>query len=45
VDLIDDRKIDKETAQQFADEYGIHYFETSALSGIGVKEGMNDIMK
>ena len=45
VDLVDDRKVDKEAAEQFAEEYGIHYFETSALEGTGVNNAMKDIMK
>ena len=44
-DLIEDRVIDKETAQQFADSYGIKYFETSAYTGDGIQEMMDDIMK
>ena len=29
-DLIEERKVDEQTAQNFANEYGINYFETSA---------------
>ena len=44
-DLVEERKVDIETAQNFANEYGINYFETSAHSGTGINEMMNDIMK
>ena len=44
-DLVDQRKVDIAIAQEFADEYGINYFETSAQSGEGINEMMNSIMK
>ena len=44
-DLEEDRIVDTQTATQFAAEYGIKYFETSAYTGNGVNEMMNDIMK
>ena len=44
-DLVDERAIDKLSAQSFADEHYISYFETSAFTGVGINEMMNDIMK
>ena len=44
-DLTDERVVDAEAAKQFADNYGIKYFETSAYSGEGVNEMMAVIMK
>ena len=45
LDLVDERKVDTATAQSTADEYGINYFETSAQSGEGIQEMMDNIMK
>ena len=44
-DLTEERVVDQEMAQQFADEYGIKYFETSAFSGDGIPDMMAEIMK
>ena len=44
-DCEEDRIVDTETATQLAAEYGLKYFETSAYTGSGVNEMMNDIMK
>lgn len=40
-DLTQERVIQSETAQQLADELGIHYFETSALTGENVEEAFD----
>ena len=42
-DLNDKREVRKEEIQQYADENGIIYFETSTKENIGVKEGFETI--
>ena len=44
IDLIDDRKITKEEAQNLADEHNIPYFETSAKLDKNVSEVIHFIM-
>ncbi|GKT27759.1 Small GTPase like protein, partial [Aduncisulcus paluster] len=38
IDLVESRKVDKSTAEEFATENNILYFETSAKTGEGVEE-------
>ena len=44
-DLVEERVVDQEMAQKFADEFGIKYFETSAFTNDGISDMMADIMK
>ena len=43
IDLIDKRNVKKEEAEEFAKEYNINYYETSALQNINIKKIINDI--
>ena len=45
VDLEDKREVSTEEAQKFADDYGLPYFETSALTGKGVKEAFSTLIQ
>lgn len=44
-DSINDRAISEEQARNWANANGINYFETSALSGEGVKEMVDGLLK
>ena len=44
LDMVDERQIDIATAQKAAEDYGLDYFETSAMTGDGVAEMMDSIM-
>ena len=43
VDLVDERKTSKESAQKAADKYGMKYFETSAKANINIKEAIETL--
>ncbi len=43
VDLVDERKTPKETAQKAADKYNMKYFETSAKANINIKEAIESL--
>ena len=43
-DLEDERAISKETAEQFAADNGMQYFETSAKSNINVREAFENMI-
>ena len=45
IDLADDREVTREEAQELANQYGIHYHETSAKANIGLKETFEDIFE
>lgn len=45
VDLEDKRVVSTEEAKKFADDYGLPYFETSALTGKGVKEAFSTLIQ
>ena len=42
-DLVDERRVTIDQANETAEKYGMTYFDTSALSGQGVNELFNDI--
>ena len=44
-DLEDKREVSKDEAQKFADTYHFPYFETSALTGKGVKEAFSTLIQ
>ena len=43
IDLNEKRNVKKEEAEEFAKEYNINYYETSALQNINIKNIINDI--
>ena len=43
IDLKDNRKIEKEVAQKYADENNLPYYEVSAKSGEGIKKMFEDV--
>ena len=45
IDLIDQKEIDTEEAQEMAKRFGMKFFETSAKNGIGIEESFADILK
>merc|ERR1712110_1013130 len=44
LDMKEERVVDTETARELAEEFGVKYFETSALSGDGIADMMDNIM-
>ena len=44
LDMTEERAVPKEDAEKMASEYGVQYFETSALTGDGISEMMDNIM-
>ena len=44
LDMTEERVVDRATAEKMAEEYGVQYFETSALTGDGISEMMDNIM-
>ena len=44
-DLVDDRKVTREEAENFAKEHGMKYYETSAKTGDGIIEAVNGCVK
>ena len=44
LDMTEERVVDRATAEKMAEEYGVKYFETSALTGDGIAEMMDNIM-
>ena len=45
VDLVDERKVTREEAEQMAQKFGISYHETSAKANIGMSESFEDIFE
>ena len=45
IDLVDDRQVTQQEAQALADQYGIHYHETSAKANQGLTEVFEDIFE
>lgn len=43
IDLVDERKVDKAEAEQFAKEHGMSYLESSAKDGTGVTEAFKQL--
>lgn len=44
-DLVDNRKVEKEEAEEFANNNEVTYFETSAKENINIKEGFDKIIE
>jgi small GTP-binding protein len=44
-DLVDNRKVEKEEAEEFANNNEVTYFETSAKENIKIKEGFDKIIE
>lgn len=44
-DLVDNRKVEKEDAEEFANNNEVTYFETSAKENINIKEGFDKIIE
>ena len=42
---MDEREVENEMAQSLADEYGIMYFEISCMTGEGIEEMVESIMR
>ena len=45
IDLTDDREVTRAEAEELAQQYGIHYHETSAKANLGLKETFEDIFE
>ncbi len=45
IDLTDDREVSRAEAEELAQQYGIHYHETSAKANLGLKETFEDIFE